>query len=193
MQNTVHVLRTTGVEVARTAMRDTIKQNIYNRYTPVQYKRRREYGGLADPENTVVKVYSGLKRKRNGASKDIDLEDIGEMVVHYMIGNKAKRTIISRRDNPRGFSSRKIAPIYYDRNWNLLNKRATEDLLYLWKDEGSVYNLFDSPDYFKYSRPAHLNESLDKRIIKSVNSGVISKALLERYRRSFPNSKLYQR
>lgn len=205
-QDTAHVLRTTGEEVARMAMRDTIKQNIYNKYTPVQYKRRKEHYGLADPENTVVKVYSGKKTRNfkvdtksyyseyntNNAS---DYEDFGELKVYYTIGNKAKRTIITKRNNPKGFSSRKIVKTYYDYkgNWELLNKDKTDDLLYLWKDQGLVYNLFDSPNYLRYSRPAHLNETLHKKIVKSASTGLLSKALLERYKRSFPNSQLSQK
>ena len=180
-QDTARVMRHTGVEVAKKAMIETIKQNIYKRYTPVQYHRRMNDNGLIDPENIVTQVYTEY------------IAAIRTQSVQFSVGNKAKRTIITKKQNQNGFRSRKITKKYYNSAGELVNDNATLDLLYLWKDKGLVYDMFGSPNFHKYAKPAHLNDDLDKRITKSVKSGVISRALLSEYQNSFPNSVISRR
>ena len=171
--NTQTVMNSVGKDVARREMTNTIEQKVYKNYTPAEYRRRKTKGGLTDPDNIETRVYKAF---------DGELTELGyEMSITLSVGNKAKRTIVTKSKNGGRFRSRKIIKKYTDDDGNVINDGDTDDLLYLWKDQGYVYDLFSSPNFRKYGKPLHLNETLSKKMIAQVRHGEIDKALLQKY------------
>lgn len=88
------------------------------------------------------------------------------------ITNVAKPVALKEEGKPYPMNSAKIR----DKN--------TRDLLYYWKDQGLVPNIFDSDSYKKWGRPMEFKRYIKEDLIDSGKSeSIVVKGLKKRYKK----------
>ena len=182
-QSTRKVIYEVGASEAQRYMIETVQKEIYNEYHPVKYVRRRSDKGLIDPKNIKVLVH------RQHLSFEEGHRPKGDTVL--VMTNTAKRTQIIASENPNGRRSRRLYKTAKKVGEKTVISDPEEDLLYYWKDEGYIYDLWNSDSYPIYgrsvdgSRPRHMNQKIDTKMYRSVSRGAIGSALLKEYKRHF--------
>ena len=140
---------------AKRRMIEAIEEGMYNRYTPSMYTRRRTNRGLLSRNNIriayrfpadktdeyLVKRYKFTIYMSNVA-KPAPIKSASEWYANAIIG----------------------API--DSFSSEIRETDAKDLLYYWKDQGLVYNLFSDPHFDRWGAPTHFNEILSRKYMK---------------------------
>ena len=135
-----------GGEILKNHMAQAIDEKVYSQYDPVAYERREENGGLKDKKKMHIYVTGNSNKSKE---------------MHAQLSNFARhngyKTIL-----PDGTEKIKITP---------LNSRIF-DFLYMLKDEGLVYPLWDTARYNvpgTQGHPLRINKAIDIKV-KSDNN-----------------------
>ena len=140
---------------AKRRMVEAIKEGMYDRYTPSMYTRRRTNRGLLSKNNIRIsyrfpadKADEYLKKRysfiiyMSNVAKPAPIQSASEWYANAIIG----------------------API--DSFSSEIREKNVKDLLYYWKDQGLVYNLFNDPHFDRWGAPTHFNEILSRKYMK---------------------------
>lgn len=92
MQDLLECFEEVFVDLARESMKQSIKHNVYSKYRPGAYVRRRENGGLIADENIFVEVYRDkttgniigyVKNITEGVGNAYELDEVIESGIGY--------------------------------------------------------------------------------------------------------------
>ena len=143
-----------SIENAKHIMRDAIEEGMYKQYTPVLYMRREKHNGLLSMNNMIV---SYMFRADASNSTNPLLQKYNFTV---RIANKAKPAPLYLSSLMIAYSTKRSITTLVNPEIKHTN---VDDLLYYWKDQGLVYNLFNDPNFSSWGRPMHFNDIIHRK------------------------------
>ena len=143
----------------KAAMKESINQNMYKAYTPSVYERRENRKGLLDSNNIKIRR-SYIKSDTN------EFSNTKRYIFHVNAANLAKSVPLRDFMPEFGYNMITGSHIPYQTAINSTITSKAQDLLYYWKDQGLVYNLFADPNFSRWGSPRNFNKGITDILFK---------------------------